>query len=52
MKVSYVDLRASPIPRLSSEQYQKLVKHFTKDGSNDNTTLTVNMDGKVDINDA
>lgn len=30
---------------------QYLVKHYTKYGSNDNTTPTVNMDGKVENND-
>lgn len=50
--MTHVEAGASPIPGLSNEQYQKLMKHFAKEGSKDNTTPTVNMVGKVEINDA
>nr|KAJ0216060.1 hypothetical protein LSAT_V11C300142130 [Lactuca sativa] len=51
-KATYVETNTSPISGLSSEQYQKLIKHFSKEEISDNEVPKVNMVGKVELDDA
>ncbi|KAJ9558209.1 hypothetical protein OSB04_012823 [Centaurea solstitialis] len=46
-KAAWVDAESSPIPGLTNEQYQKLVRHFSNEESNatDTTASTANMAG-------
>lgn len=50
-KAAFVESTTSPILGLSNEHYQKLIKHFAKDEPRYNITPTINMVGKVEIDD-
>ncbi|KAI3759425.1 hypothetical protein L6452_07232 [Arctium lappa] len=49
-KAAWVDAESSPIPGLTSEQYQRLIKHFSNERNNttDGMTSTANMAGNID----